>query len=123
MPEAQKIPFLKLFSAWRPGDQLAAMTRDYLVTRAVIDKHTRSIKAQVECANPPPEGLRHRIERSIALAYRVELVELDITAPVDVPAPTPEAAEKPAAAPAPEQPAPTTQPQTPPGEEDRKSGG
>lgn len=118
MPEAQKIPFLKLFSAWRPGDQLAAMTQDYLVTRAVIDKHTRSIKAQVECANPPPEGLRHRIERSIALAYRVELVELDITAPVDVPAPTPEAAEKPAAAPAPEQPAPAQQPQTPPVEDD-----
>ena len=92
MPEAQKIPFLKLFSAWRPGDQLAAMTQDYLVTRAVIDKHTRSIKAQVECANPPPEGLRHRIERSIALAYRVELVELDITAPVeDAPAPAPAA--------------------------------
>ena len=75
MPEAQKIPFLKLFSAWRPGDQLAAMTQDYLVTRAVIDKHTRSIKAQVECANPPAEDLRRTIERSIALAYRVERVE------------------------------------------------
>ena len=45
MPQAQKIPFLKLFSAWRPGPELAAMVQGYLVTRAVIDKHTRSIKA------------------------------------------------------------------------------
>ena len=53
MPQAQKIPFLKLFSAWRPGPELAAMVQGYLVTRAVIDKHTRSIKAQVECTALP----------------------------------------------------------------------
>src|SRR5699024_6459005 len=87
-------------------------------TRAVIDKHTRSIKAQVECAAPPPEGLRHRIESSIALAYRVEQVELEIAPPADVPAPAPAVQQQPAAAPAPEQPAPVQKPQTPPVEDD-----
>ena len=111
MPEAQKIPFLKLFSAWRPGPELTAMTKDYLVIRAVIDKHTRSIKAQVECAAPPAEELRRQIERSIALAYRVEQVVLEVTAqPVDtpVPMPAPEVAES----------APAVQPETPLAAED-----
>ena len=114
MPEAQKIPFLKLFSAWRPGPELTAMAGEYLVTRAVIDKHTRSIRAQVECAVPPAEKLRRTIERSIALAYRVERVELEMSAPADAPAPT--AAEPPA--PAPEQPAPAQRPTAPPVEDE-----
>ena len=83
MPEAQKIPFLKLFSAWRPSAELMAMVQNYQVTRAVIDKHTRSIKAQVECANPPAEKLRRQIERSLALTYRVEQVELELSVPVE----------------------------------------
>ncbi|WP_191434432.1 PolC-type DNA polymerase III [Flavonifractor sp. An112] len=120
MPQAQKIPFLKLFSAWRPGPELTAMVQGYLVTRAVIDKHTRSIKAQVECTALPAEELRHQIERSIALAYRVEQVSLEMTVPAgDGAAPTPEAPRKPAAAaPVPEQPAPVQQPQKPPVEDD-----
>ena len=83
MPEAQKIPFLKLFSAWRPSAELMAMVQNYQVTRAVIDKHTRSIRAQVECANPPAEKLRRQIERSLALTYRVEQVELKLSVPVE----------------------------------------
>ena len=34
---AQKIPFLRLFSAWRPPAELAALVERYLVTGAVID--------------------------------------------------------------------------------------
>ena len=83
MPEAQKIPFLKLFSAWRPSVELMAIVQSYQVTRAVIDKHTRSKKAQVECANPPAEKLRRQIERSLALTYRVEQVELELSVPVE----------------------------------------
>ncbi|WP_297196018.1 PolC-type DNA polymerase III [uncultured Flavonifractor sp.] len=83
MPEAQKIPFLKLFSAWRPSAELMAMVQNYQVTRAVIDKHTRSIKVQVECENPPTEKLRRQIERSLALTYRVEQVELELSVPVE----------------------------------------
>ena len=83
MPEAQKIPFLKLFSAWRPSAELMAMVQNYQVTRAVIDKHTRSIKVQVECENPPAEKLRRQIERSLALTYRVEQVELELSVPVE----------------------------------------
>ncbi len=108
MPEAQKIPFLTLFSAWHPSAELMSMTQGYLVTRAVIDKHTRSIKARVECGSPPPEGLRRRIERSIALAYRVEEVALEVVA-------QPAAAPARSAAPPPEQPAPA---QNPPAEDD-----
>ena len=99
MPQAQKIPFLKLFSAWKPGEELAALVSGYLVTRAVIDKNTRSIKASVECAAPPDEGLRRTIERSLALTYRVEQVALEVAAsageekpapaPIPVPEPTP----------------------------------
>ena len=84
MPEAQKIPFLKLFSAWHPSAELMAMVQNYQVTRVVIDKHTRSIRAQVECANPPEEKLRRQIERSLALTYRVEQVELELSVPVEV---------------------------------------
>ena len=32
MSQAQKIPFLNLFSAWRPGEELAALAGGYLVT-------------------------------------------------------------------------------------------
>ena len=49
MSQAQKIPFLNLFSAWRPGEELAALAGGYLVTGAVIDKAARSIRAKVEC--------------------------------------------------------------------------
>ena len=97
MPEAQKIPFLKLFSAWKPGEELTGLVSGYLVTRAVIDKHTRSIRASVECPTPPGEELRRTIERSLSLTYRVERVELEVAGqsaapaaePIPVPEPTP----------------------------------
>lgn len=53
MSQAQKIPFLNLFSAWRPGEELAALAGGYLVTGAVIDKAARSIRAKVECPRMP----------------------------------------------------------------------
>ena len=96
---AQKIPFLRLFSAWRPPAELAALVERYLVTGAVIDKAARSIRAEVECAPRPDEALRRTIERSLALAYRVERVELlvagepDPAPPADVPAAPPPPAE------------------------------
>ena len=88
MAEAQKIPFLRLFSAWRPPEELAGLVDQYLVTRAVIDKSSRSIRAEVACSRLPDDGLRRQIERSLALAYRVEKVELDM-AGEPAPAPTP----------------------------------
>ena len=81
MAETRKIPFLTLFSAWTPGEELSALVGDYLVTGAVIDKHTRSIRAAVECPALPGEDLRRTVERSLALAYRVERVELELSAP------------------------------------------
>ena len=80
MPEAQKIPFLKLFSAWKPGEELAGLVSGYLVTRAVIDKHTRSIRASVECPNPPGEELRRTMaaekERRAEMAAYVRQADL-----------------------------------------------
>ena len=109
MPEAQKIPFLKLFSAWKPGGDLARLVSGYLVTRAVIDKHTRSIRASVECPNPPGEELRRTIERSLSLTYRVERVELEVAgqpetapAPAAEPIPVPEPTPAPASGPTPQ---------------------
>ena len=102
MSQAQKIPFLNLFSAWRPGEELAALAGGYLVTGAVIDKAARSIRAKVECPRMPEEGLRHQIEKSLALAYRVERVELEMgAAAATAPTSAPVAAEPAPAASAP----------------------
>ena len=79
MPEAQKIPFLTLFSAWKPGGELAGIAEGLMVTRAVVDKAARSIRAEVECARAPEAPVKAMLERSLALAYRVERVELDRT--------------------------------------------
>ena len=56
MPE-QKIPFLKLFSAWRPEGELAPLAGESLVAKAVIDKAARSIRAEVVCPLPPSAEL------------------------------------------------------------------
>lgn len=106
MSQAQKIPFLNLFSAWRPGEELAALAGGYLVTGAVIDKAARSIRAKVECPRMPEEGLRHQIEKSLALAYRVERVELEMGAA---------AATAPTSAPVAAEPAPAASAPPPPG--------
>ncbi len=107
MSQAQKIPFLNLFSAWRPGEELAALAGGYLVTGAVIDKAARSIRAKVECPRMPEEGLRHQIEKSLALAYRVERVELEMgAAAATAPTSAPVAAEPAPAASAPPPPPP-----------------
>ena len=107
MSQAQKIPFLNLFSAWRPGEELAALAGGYLVTGAVIDKAARSIRAKVECPRMPEEGLRHQIEKSLALAYRVERVELEMgAAAATAPTSAPVAAETAPAASAPPPPPP-----------------
>ena len=90
MSQAQKIPFLNLFSAWRPGEELAALAGGYLVTGAVIDKAARSIRAKVECPRMPEEACGTRSRRAWPLAYRVERVELEMgaaaaTAPTSAP--------------------------------------
>ena len=60
MPEAKKIPFLKLFSAWRPESDLLPLVEGWLVTGAVIDKGTRRISARVECPRLPADALKAR---------------------------------------------------------------
>jgi len=89
MPE-QKIPFLKLFSAWQPEGELAALAAGCNVTGAVIDRTTRSISARVECPSQPADDLRQRWERSLADAYQVGRVALDLLCPQSEAAATPE---------------------------------
>ena len=100
MPEAQKIPFLTLFSAWKPGGELAGIAEGLMVTRAVVDKAARSIRAEVECARAPEAPVKAMLERSLALAYRVERVELDLTEGSAAP-PLPASEREQAAAPPP----------------------
>ena len=100
MPE-QKIPFLNLFSAWRPEADLLPVAGACQVTAAVIDKAARSLRAEVECALVPGAELRARLERSLAAAYRMERVELNLhapaaPAPVAPPIPVADAAPPPA---------------------------
>ncbi len=79
MPE-QKIPFLKMFSAWRPEGVLSALAAESVVTGAVIDKATRAIRAEVVCPVMPAPALKAQWEQSLAAAYRVETVRLKLTA-------------------------------------------
>ncbi len=76
----QRIPFLTLFSAWRPEGPLAALAGDALVTGVVIDKTARSIRADVLCSAMPSAELKTLWEGAMAAAYQVERVELVLTA-------------------------------------------
>ncbi|WP_294535443.1 PolC-type DNA polymerase III [uncultured Pseudoflavonifractor sp.] len=89
MPE-QKIPFLKLFSAWQPEEELAALATGCNVTGAVIDRTTRSISARVECPSQPADDLRQRWEHSLADAYQVGRVVLELLCPPSEAAAAPE---------------------------------
>ena len=83
------------------------------MTGAVIDKGTRRISARVECPRLPADALKARLEDRLAFAYRVERVELSLSAPAQQAAEEPAApvqepapslqAEQPAAPPAPEE--------------------
>ena len=119
MPE-QKIPFLTLFSAWQPEEELAALAAGCTVTGAVIDRAARSISARVECPSLPADDLRRRWERSLADAYQVGRVVLELLRPQSEAAAAPEvpAAAEPQPVPAPpvEQASPAAEPSSPPRE-------
>ena len=74
---SQKIPFLKIFSAF---PDKAGEVAQWQVTGAVVDKRTRTIKAQVLCPVLPDEAFCTRVEAALAAAYAVERVELTLTA-------------------------------------------
>ncbi|MEG1857673.1 MAG: PHP domain-containing protein, partial [Pseudoflavonifractor sp.] len=76
MPE-QMIPFLKLFSAWKPQGALRTLAETCLVTSAVIDKATRSIRAEILCPSLPTDEQKSSWEGELADAYKVDRVNLD----------------------------------------------
>ncbi len=77
---ANKVPFLKLFSALEPEPLVLSQVVSWEVQGAAIDKKARAIKAQVCCPVPPPQELRQAVEAALARAYNVERVELCISA-------------------------------------------
>ena len=102
MPE-QRIPFLNLFSRWQPEGDLAPLASGSVVTGAVIDKTSRSISATVKCKHLPDGRAKLRWEQSLARAYHVDRVELELAPAEPVPAAPPQqeplrAAEEPARA-------------------------
>jgi len=120
----QKIPFLKLFSAFPSQGTLACQVSSWEVAGAVIDKKNRAIKAKVLCPVLPLEEIRRSAEAALAEAYQVERVELALAVvergtpppPVEeVPLPEPPPEEIPLPEPPPEEAVP---PQTAPPEED-----
>ena len=75
-----KIPFLTMFSRWQPEGALRALAERCTVTNATIDKATRSISISVKCDSLPDKETKCRWETSLARAYGVERVALELTA-------------------------------------------
>ncbi|MEG2097239.1 MAG: exonuclease domain-containing protein, partial [Pseudoflavonifractor sp.] len=73
----QKIPFLKLFSAWSPQDELRTLAEACLVTTAKIDKATRSICANLLAPILPTAEQKTRWQAELAAAYKVDRVDLN----------------------------------------------
>ena len=46
MPE-KHLPFLEMFVQYHPAPELAAALEGWLVTGAVLDRHSRTIEAQL----------------------------------------------------------------------------
>lgn len=83
-----------MFPARRSGEELVALAGGYLVVGTVVDKAARSIRAKVEYLRMLEEGLRYQIEKSLALAYRMERMELEMGAVAAIaPTSTPVAVE------------------------------
>ena len=84
MAEEKKIPFMELFSAWRPEPALLPALRACMVTGAVIDRGARTLQAELECPLPLGEGVRTTLEGALAAFYRLTRVELLANNPVSV---------------------------------------
>ena len=66
--------FLTVFKAYRPTPDLAAAMEGWKVAKAVIDKATRAIRAELTCPVRPPEALVERVQEELAAAYRADAV-------------------------------------------------
>ena len=76
---AEKLPFLNLFTAFRPDAALAALLGDVLVRSANIDGKARTLDAILE--GPQTVGaLLSRLEGELASAYQLVSVRLRLEA-------------------------------------------
>ena len=115
MPE-KHLPFLEMFVQYHPAPELAAALEGWLVTGAVLDRHSRTIEAQLLCPALPPEDLLAQVSAALAQVYGLTAVRLHpaccpSAAPEETPAPV--SAEAPAEVP-PQPPAPAEAPADPP---------
>ncbi len=65
--------FLTVFGAYCPQGALAASLTDWQVEKAVIDKATRSIRAELLCPVQPEEEILRQVEAEMGSVYRVEV--------------------------------------------------
>ncbi|MBO5034576.1 MAG: PolC-type DNA polymerase III [Oscillospiraceae bacterium] len=74
----KQVPFIKLFAAFPQAGPLGEMVAPWMVTGAVIDKKSRSIRAQILCPVFPSEKGKREAETILGMAYSVERVELEM---------------------------------------------
>ena len=67
----QQPSFLTVFSAYQPDAELRAALESWQVAKAVVDKSTRFIRAEVICADAPDEAMVHKVKEGLSAAYRV----------------------------------------------------
>ena len=72
----ENLRFLTLFGNYRPDMTTAALLEAWKVEKAVVDKHTRTLRVVVNCQYAVEPALKIVVERDLALAYRVERAEL-----------------------------------------------
>ena len=67
----QQPSFLTVFSAYQPDAELRSALEGWQVAKAVVDKTTRFIRAEVICADVPDEAVVHKVKEGLSAAYRV----------------------------------------------------
>lgn len=72
----QKLPFLEMFSAYSPSENVKNMMDQWRILRAVIDPCTRSIEADICSEEEPNASFLVALEKEIALLYHMSKVVL-----------------------------------------------
>ena len=78
MSEQTRLPFSSVFSAWKPAQP--GLADGWLIQKVVVNKESRSLRAEVLCPELPDQKIIAAVEQSIAQIYRVERAALIMTA-------------------------------------------
>ncbi|MDF2838523.1 MAG: PolC-type polymerase [Evtepia sp.] len=72
----QKLPFLEMFSAYCPLENVRQIIEQWWILRAVIDPCTRNIEAEISSEEEPNASLLILLEKEIAAVYHMNKVVL-----------------------------------------------